>query len=207
MPYQPYNTGWTKSIYGGICLAWFLYIRGLLPHVISVLCYNHTFIPIMALINKWYELIGNAIVLTGKTIIKCEATIFERFNYIAPIYNIIKQVEYVFTYFDINIGPPSTQHIPSNIRRHKTSTGKHLCSYYARKRRDRRRQVTSGSNQSKTDNSKDTTNTESLPYSHYVESYNNDFHAIDYPSCQDTTWYDAISPYWTGCMVWKGAYV
>jgi hypothetical protein len=27
------------------------------------------------------------------------------------------------------------------------------------------------------------------------------------PSCQDNTWYDAISPYWTGGMIWDGACV
>jgi hypothetical protein len=30
---------------------------------------------------------------------------------------------------------------------------------------------------------------------------------MDDPSCQDNTWYDAISPYWTGGMIWDGAYV
>jgi hypothetical protein len=57
------------------------------------------------------------------------------------------------------------------------------------------------------DGDNDNTNTESPPYSHYVELYSNNFHPIDDPSCQDNTWYDAISPYWTGGMVWKGAYV
>jgi hypothetical protein len=40
-----------------------------------------------------------------------------------------------------------------------------------------------------------------------METYDNYFHPIDDPSCQDNTWYDAISPYWTGGMVWGGAYV
>jgi hypothetical protein len=211
MPCQPYDTGWIKSIFGGIFLAWYLCTVGLLPHLISVLCYNHTCIPFIALINKWYELIGNIIVFTGKAIIKCEATIFEHFNYIDPIYNIIERVESIFTYLDINIGPPNIHHIPSNIQRRKTSTGRHLSSYYAQKRRNRRRQVISGSNQSKSDNSNDddndNTNTKSPPYSHYVELYSNNFHPIDNPSYQDNTWYDPISPYWTGGMVWKAAYV
>jgi hypothetical protein len=30
---------------------------------------------------------------------------------------------------------------------------------------------------------------------------------MDDPSCQDNTCYDAISPYWTGGMIWDGAYV
>jgi hypothetical protein len=36
---------------------------------------------------------------------------------------------------------------------------------------------------------------------------NNLFHPMDDPSCQDITWYDAISPYWTGGMIWNTAYV
>jgi hypothetical protein len=33
------------------------------------------------------------------------------------------------------------------------------------------------------------------------------FHPIDDPSCQGISWYDSISPYWTGGMVWGSAYV
>jgi hypothetical protein len=40
-----------------------------------------------------------------------------------------------------------------------------------------------------------------------MDSYVCNFHPIDDPSCQDNTWYDAISPYWTGGMIWDGAYV
>jgi hypothetical protein len=178
-----------KSIYGSICLTWFLYSRGLLPHIISVLLYSNIFIPVMELINKWYELIENVIVITGRTIIKCEAIIFECFNYINPIYNIIKQVESIFTNVNIDTGPPNIHHIHSIIRTRKTSTGKHLCSYYARKRRRRRKYVISGSKPSKNDNSTPTTNNngniESPPSSHYTGMYSNVFYPIDDPSCED----------------------
>jgi hypothetical protein len=40
-----------------------------------------------------------------------------------------------------------------------------------------------------------------------METHDNDFHRMDDPSCQDNTWYDAISPYWTGGMIWDSAYV
>ena len=33
------------------------------------------------------------------------------------------------------------------------------------------------------------------------------FYPIDDPSYLDVTWYDAISPYWTGGMIWNSAYV
>jgi hypothetical protein len=45
------------------------------------------------------------------------------------------------------------------------------------------------------------------PCSHPVETDNDDLYPIDDPSCLDITWYDAISPYWTGGMVWGCAYV
>jgi hypothetical protein len=40
-----------------------------------------------------------------------------------------------------------------------------------------------------------------------MESCAYNFYPMDDPSCQDNTWYDAISPYWTGGMIWDGAYV
>ncbi|OEU07508.1 hypothetical protein FRACYDRAFT_250929 [Fragilariopsis cylindrus CCMP1102] len=38
-------------------------------------------------------------------------------------------------------------------------------------------------------------------------SHDRNFYPIDDPSYQNITWYDAISPYWTGDMVWNSAYV
>jgi hypothetical protein len=40
-----------------------------------------------------------------------------------------------------------------------------------------------------------------------METCNNNFHPMDDTSCQANTWYDSISPYWTGGMIWDGAYV
>jgi hypothetical protein len=82
-----------------------------------------------------------------------------------------------------------------------------LGSYFARKRRRRRRYVISGSNRSKNDDkSRDTFKTVPQRF-HPMETYDNNLHPMDDPSCQDNTWYDAISPYWTGGMIWDGAYV
>jgi hypothetical protein len=58
MPYEPYDTGWTKYIYGIICLTWFLYSRGCLTHITSVLCYNDIFIPFIGLLTRFCEFIG-----------------------------------------------------------------------------------------------------------------------------------------------------
>jgi hypothetical protein len=119
----------------------------------------------------------------------------------------IYYIESIFSCIDLDIPPRTLHYVPLNIRRRKTSTGKHLGSYFAQKRRCRRRNVISGSNQSKNDDkSRDTIKTVPQRF-HPMETYDNHFHPMDDPSCQDNTWYDAISPYWTGGMIWDGAYV
>jgi hypothetical protein len=112
MRYQPYDTGW--SIYGGICLTWFLYSRGLLPHITSVLCCYHMFIPIIELLNRFCELISNIIVSFGASIVHCESTLFNHFNYINPIFTSIEYIESIFNISHINIGPPKVQYHRSN---------------------------------------------------------------------------------------------
>jgi hypothetical protein len=67
--------------------------------------------------------------------------------------------------------------------------------------------IISGSNRSKTDNNK-TKSKHTTPSFHPFESCVYSLYPMDDPSCQDNTWYDAISPYdWTGGMIWDGAYV
>jgi hypothetical protein len=168
MPYEPYDTGWIKSIYGGICLAWYLYSRGLLPHVTSVLCYNNISIPLVGILNKLLELIGNIIVSFTKIFTQCEATLFNHFNYIDPIYNGIKRIESMFGKANIDIGPPTFQTNQSNTHSNKKSTGKHLGSFFARKRRRRRQHVISCSIPSKNDRS-GTTPKSVPPCSHPAE--------------------------------------
>jgi hypothetical protein len=59
-------------------------------------------------------------------------------------------------------------------------------------------------NQSKANNHK---KNKPQSVSHLVEEYDNIFHPIDDPSCQDTLWYNAVCPYWSGGFIWDGAYV
>jgi hypothetical protein len=207
MPYQPFDTGWIKSIYGGICLAWYLCTRGLLTHVASVTYYNNIFIPIVDIINKFYEFIGNAIISFGSGIIHIESIAYNYFNYVDPIYNGLKRIESIFSISNIYSGGTTFNYQPANIRSRRTSTGKHLCSYFARKRRHRRQSIISGSNQSKNDDHSDGSSNNKPSTFRQMETYENLFHRMDDPSCQDSTWYDAISPYWTGGMIWDGAYV
>jgi hypothetical protein len=151
MPYQPYDTGWIKSIHGILCLTWFLLSHGTLAHLAAVTCYNNIFIPFIGLFNKSCELMGNVIVSCGIGIIRCESIIFKQFNYINPIYNGLKYIKSIVSNIDLDIGTPTFHCAQYNTRSNKTSTGKHLCSYFARKRRRRKRHVISVSYQSKND--------------------------------------------------------
>jgi hypothetical protein len=153
MPYEPYDTGWIKSMYAVLCLTWYLMSSGTLFHITSATSYNNLFIPLVELFNRSCELIGNIIVWIGNGIIKCESFVFQHFNYINPIYNRLKFIETGFSNLNINTGNPSYQSNPYNSSNNKASTGKHLSSYCARKRRHRRRHVISlsGLNQSKND--------------------------------------------------------
>jgi hypothetical protein len=169
MPYEPYCTRWINPIYGAICLTWFLLFHGLLPHVASVTCYNNIFIPFTTTINNLCEFLGNIIVSIGSKLIQLELFIFNQFNYINPIYNGLKIIESMFTNnINVNTCPPSYNYIPSNIGQRKTSTGRHLCSYFACKRHLRRQEVIiSGSPTAKTDN-RSTTESNTNPSFHPV---------------------------------------
>jgi hypothetical protein len=114
---------------------------------------------------------------------------------------------FIFNNINSNSNPPSLQYGRSNIRRQKGSTGKHLSVLYARKCHHRQRYVISNSNISSNDEPIDQPPPSAPSCSRPMRTYDNKFYPIDDPSCQDTTWYDAISPYWTGGMVWGGAYV
>jgi hypothetical protein len=220
MPYEPYDTGWINSIYGSACLFWLLLTNGLLPQFTFMTCYNNIFIPFTKMINQLCEFIGNGIVSVGSGIIICESYIFDHVDYVTPIYNCIKYIECniatILPQFENDV--PSYNYAPSNIRRRKTSTGRHLCRYFAHKRLSRAQQVISGSTK-KNDNNNDRCTSNSTRQNRKITckqdfppqpSYDYDnyvFHSIDDPSYHDNSWYDAISPYWTGGMVWNGAYV
>jgi len=107
MPYEPYNTGWIKSIYAVLCLTWYLVSNGTLFHITSATSYNNIFIPLVEIFNRSCELIGNIIVWIGNGIIKCKSFVFHYFNYINLIYNGLKYTETGFSNLNINFGNPS----------------------------------------------------------------------------------------------------
>jgi hypothetical protein len=157
LPYEPYDTGWTKAIYGLVCLWWLLLNNGLLPRFTLYTVYNNLFIPFTTIIIKLCELIGNMMTSFAAGIAQCESRLFNSFNYVDPIYNGIQYMEKKFHSIIPNYIPtPSFRYYPSNTRRHRTSSGRHLCSYYAHKRRAKQQQIIiSGSTyyKSKNDNS------------------------------------------------------
>jgi hypothetical protein len=214
MPYQPYDTGWIKSIYGGLCLAWLLCTNSSLPHLkyeIYSICYDNICIPIIELFNKLFHMIGNTIISFGEQIVKYESIIFHHFNYIDPIFNGFKLMGSIFNTISVDIGPPSFHCCCSNLRRHCTSSGRHVCSYYARKHRLSRQQIiVPGLSyyKSKNDNMKtrapfNYNSNQDCDCSDYIHT----FHPFNDNSHCGISCYDAISPYWTEGMIWNGAYV
>jgi hypothetical protein len=206
IPYQPYDTGWIRCIYSTICLGWFLISTGLLPRFTIYSLYNRLWTPFATALIKLCETTGSSFIYACTKFIKYESMLFHHIDYIAPIYDIIQYIQSMVPCFN-GSRPPSLNYAPSNNRLRKSSTGKHLASYFARKRRHRHRVVISGSNHLKNGNCKEILQVDETPCFHPMDEYDNNYYPIDDSSCQDITWYDAISPHWKGGMVWDGAYV
>ena len=120
-----------------------------------------------------------------------------------------------------------------NSRNNKSSSKRHLGGFYARKRTASKRSIISGLKFSMIDymnqpqvryNIRTQTRSQfslkpkrlakicgcggiGKPTVSTDPSHDSNFYPIDDPSYQNITWYDAISPYWTGDMVWNSAYV
>ena len=225
MPYEPYDTGWIKPIYGLICLTWLIYNQGCLPTVVSAMCFNNIFIPMFGIAYKLLQAIANSILTVGTAIIQIESCVFRHFNYIDPIFNCIQRFERLMSSVRIHTNP-SMAIRPSGIcRRHnssnnKSSSGRHSGMYHARKRLATKRSIIT---QPWADYWPTQTQVRSNPrtqtwYQRRPIRYKTrnalpaptipqSFYPIDDPSYLDVTWYDAISPYWTGGMIWNSAYV
>jgi hypothetical protein len=145
MPYQPYDTGWIKTIYSTACLGYFLLSNGLLPRFTLYSLYNNIYNPFATMMSAICDFIGRIGISIGIHVISFESTIFNKFDYVQPIYNSIKYIESCIPQFTST--PSSTlRYGQSNVSHRKTSSGKHLASYYARRRLQRKQQVISGSN-------------------------------------------------------------
>jgi hypothetical protein len=206
MPYHPFDTGWIKSLYPILCLGWFLFTNGLLPLFTVYSFYNNICIPFSKMIMKTFETIGNISLSFGNTIISIESTVFHTFNYVDPIYNAIKQIEQFIPNFEGG-RPPSFKNHASNVCLHKTSSGRHLASYFARKRRFKTRHVITPQAQYYYNHNFNNERIGTNKNLRYIPTPNWTFHPSNDQSYHDHSWYDVISPYWTGGMVWGGAYV
>jgi hypothetical protein len=207
MPYQRYDTGWIRSIYSTVCLGWFLLSNGLLPRYTIYSLYNNFWNPFTTALIALCESAGAVCIYASTKFTECESIIFKHIDYISPMYSMIQCIQSLIP--TVNVGrPPSFNCAPSNLRRRKTSTGRHLGSYFARKRRLRSKQVITDYLIHPIQNEpihRDAMRSHFEPVSN--GTCHHTFHPINDPSCHDNTWYDAISPYWTGGMVWGGAYV
>ena len=209
MPYEPYDTGWIQSIYSAICLGWFLLSTGLLPRFTMYSLINNIYNPLSTLTVGLCEFVGSMGLRFGTTIIQYEAVMFKKLNYIDPIYNIIQYIEGYIPSIDGG-RPPSSKYAPSNVRLRKTSSGRHVAYYYASKRRKRSKQIIIPSteyyfraqfnNKDSTHESRNSTSKSST----INNEYDYEFYPSDDPSYLNDNWYDAISPYWTGGMIWGG---
>jgi hypothetical protein len=212
MPYQPYDTGWIKSIYSAVCLGWFLLSNGLLPIFAFYSMHNNIYNPFSATVSKMCEYIGSIGIHVGFRIARIESLLFNKFDYIQPVYNLIKYAESFMP--NMNHTAPSSLHYGrSNLPYRTISSGKHLASYFASKRLNRAKRIIIPKAEyylrSKFSNKKVTNESRKSKPNTATNTIDNEyiFYSFDDPSRLNITWYDAISPYWTGGMVWGGAYV
>ena len=143
MPYFPFDTGWIQFLYGCMFASYFIMSRKLCtPKYLFTLWYNCLYGPLMSFIFKSIGVFTTAV---GSSIICTESIIFNNINYINPIYNTLQLIGSIL---------PSIQSSPRPIygctksangrgrSRHKSS-GRHLCRYFARKRRTSKQAVIS----------------------------------------------------------------
>jgi hypothetical protein len=140
LPYIPFDTGWTKSIYGFCISAWFIMSRRLLtPRYLFGLFYNFIYGPLMGVLFKSIGLIMTTI---GTSIICAESVVFNRFDYISPVYNTLKLIGSILP--PIQSSPrPMYPKSKSKSNTNKFSSGRHLCKYLARKQQQSKKTIIS----------------------------------------------------------------
>jgi hypothetical protein len=84
--------------------------------------------------------IGSITKFIGGSVITAEAAVFNATNYMSPIYYTLKLIENIIP--SIHYIPRRTHQQPTaNVPARKSSTGKHLCNYFARKRRESKQSI------------------------------------------------------------------
>ena len=100
-----------------------------------------------------FKAVGLAMMSIGTTVIRIEATIFDKFDYIAPVYNKLVYVQSLLSSVSFSSTPmhPKSIYRRQNSSNNKSSSGRHRCTFFARKRINRKRSIISGSNLSMND--------------------------------------------------------
>jgi hypothetical protein len=140
LPYIPFDTEWTHSIYGFCIAAGFIVSRRLLtPKYLFSLFYNFIYGPLMGVL---FKLIGLIMTTIGTSIISAESVVSDRFNYIYPVYNTLKLIGSILP--PIQSSPrlmfPKSK---SKSNTNKSSSGCHLCKYFACKRQQSKQTIIS----------------------------------------------------------------
>jgi hypothetical protein len=140
LPYIPFDIGWTQSIYGFCIAAWFIVSRRLLtPKVLFSLFYN--FIS-GRLLGVLFKSIGLIMTTIGTSIIYAESVVFDRFDYISPVYSTLKLTGSILP--PIQSSPrPMYPKSKSKSNTNKSSSGRHLRKYFARKRQQSKKTIIS----------------------------------------------------------------
>jgi hypothetical protein len=136
MPHHSFDTDWITSLYTMSCFIWFLFSTGLLPRFTIYSLYNNIYNPFSLMVMMMCDFIGNIGSSIGRGSVHLESIIFHKFDYIKPIYDAIKYFENFIPSIDGG-RPPSFHSFSSNVRLRKASSGRHLSSYFARKRQRR----------------------------------------------------------------------
>jgi hypothetical protein len=142
LPYIPFDTGWTQSIYGLCIASWFIVSRRLLtPKYLFSLFYNFIYGPLVGVLFKSIDLIMTTI---GTSIICAESVVFNKFDYISPVYITLKLIGSILPpiqSYPRPMYPKSKSKSKSNTN--KSSSGRHLCKYFARKRQQSKKTIIS----------------------------------------------------------------
>jgi hypothetical protein len=137
MPYFPFDTGWIKFTCGIFMISWFIISRGLCtPTFMFNLFYSTVYGPMMGLI---FKAIGLFMTTVGTAAICIESAIFNKFNYIDPIYDALNHIGSILPSIRSCPRPMYSSASPkgrgrNNNNNNKPSGGRYLGKYFALKR-------------------------------------------------------------------------
>jgi hypothetical protein len=115
--------------------------RLLTPQYLFSLFYNFIDGPLMGVL---FKLIGLIMTTMGTSIICVELVVFNKFHYISPVYDTLKLIGLILPPIQSSprsMYPKSKSKSKSNTN--KSSSGRHLCKYFSRKRQQSKKTIIS----------------------------------------------------------------